>query len=444
MLVVQLAADALGEAREDIDALNVYPVPDGDTGTNMYLTVCAARDALARAREEGDDETGAGLAALGRGALLGARGNSGVVLSEMLRAACRRLGRATRGDRNAAVVAESLAMAADAAYAAVGTPVEGTMLTVVRAACDAATAALADERARTRDVVAAAAAAARGALAETPRQLRALADAGVVDAGGAAGQRRARRRRAGPHRAAAAVAMPGVRGSATPSVAPPPSGRAPGGADPATPGATPHPSADGPAYEVMYLLDADPAAVPDLRAAAGRPRRLPRRGRRRAVVERPRARRRRRGRHRGRDRGGPAAPDPGHALRRPGRRPPGGSARRPGAPPPRRPRGRRRRGRARPGRPLPRGRGPGRRARGPAAGPRPATCWRRSRPAGPTRSSCCPTTPTPSGSPTSPRPRRSRTTASASPSSPRRRRCRASPPSPCTSRPAASRPTSSR
>src|SRR5687767_4919874 len=87
---VDVATDALAEAREEIDALNVYPVPDGDTGTNMYLTVSAARDAVREATggDPGADRAAA-LAALSRGALLGARGNSGVILSEMLGALCR-------------------------------------------------------------------------------------------------------------------------------------------------------------------------------------------------------------------------------------------------------------------------------------------------------------------------------------------------------------------
>src|SRR5690349_23676518 len=80
---VDVAVDALAEAREEIDALNVYPVPDGDTGTNMYLTVVAARDALRDATDATPDLL-SGLAALRKGALLGARGNSGVILSQML------------------------------------------------------------------------------------------------------------------------------------------------------------------------------------------------------------------------------------------------------------------------------------------------------------------------------------------------------------------------
>src|SRR3954452_4803215 len=92
---VDIAVDALAGAREEIDALNVYPVPDGDTGTNMYLTMAAARDAV-RERTSGSAEAdrAATFDAFTRGALLGARGNSGVILSEMLRAIIRRIAEA--------------------------------------------------------------------------------------------------------------------------------------------------------------------------------------------------------------------------------------------------------------------------------------------------------------------------------------------------------------
>ena len=138
---VDIAVDALSEAREEIDALNVYPVPDGDTGTNMYLTIAAARDAI---REVPGAPRRAALAAFSRGALLGARGNSGVILSEMLGAIARRISSATTDDRNAEVMAEALRQATEASYAAVGEPVEGTMLTVARAASDAAVDAVKD------------------------------------------------------------------------------------------------------------------------------------------------------------------------------------------------------------------------------------------------------------------------------------------------------------
>src|SRR3954470_3821466 len=92
---VDVAVDALEAAREEIDALNVYPVPDGDTGTNMYLTVSAARDAVREATGgDAEAELGPALAAFSRGALLGARGNSGVILSEMLGALSRRIAQA--------------------------------------------------------------------------------------------------------------------------------------------------------------------------------------------------------------------------------------------------------------------------------------------------------------------------------------------------------------
>ena len=134
---VDIATDALADAREEIDALNVFPVPDGDTGTNLYLTVSAARDAIREAVQRGADLREA-LTALGRGALLGARGNSGVILSQMLGAVAHRIAHASADERNAVIVAEALREATDASYAAVAEPVEGTILTVARAASDAA------------------------------------------------------------------------------------------------------------------------------------------------------------------------------------------------------------------------------------------------------------------------------------------------------------------
>src|SRR4051812_36301726 len=246
---VDVAVDALAAAREEIDALNVYPVPDGDTGTNMYLTMSAARDAIHRAdAEEADLPTA--LAALRRGALLGARGNSGVILSQLLGALVARMGSPVPGERNAAMMAAAMSEASDAAYAAVGTPVEGTILTVARAASDAAVRRAEDERARARDVFAAAAEAAREALAHTPEQLEQLRAAGVVDAGG---------RGLSVILDAAETVLTGRR----PMPMPHPIGThtipvAVGDADL---------HAEGPAYEVMYLLDADDDAVPALRAA---------------------------------------------------------------------------------------------------------------------------------------------------------------------------------
>lgn len=247
---VDIATDALAGAREEIDALNVYPVPDGDTGTNMYLTVSAARDAVREVTDgDPDADLPTALGRLSRGALLGARGNSGVILSEMLGAIARRLAHARPDERNAVVMAEALQQSTDASYAAVGTPVEGTMLTVSRAASDAAMAAAKDAGARARDVLAAAAAAAREALAHTPEQLVTLAEAGVVDAGG---------RGLSVILDAAETVLTGRR----PVPVTAPMGRH---TIPVPVGAGQDLSPDGPSYEVMYLLDAHDAEIPVLR-----------------------------------------------------------------------------------------------------------------------------------------------------------------------------------
>lgn len=238
---VEIATDALSSAREEIDALNVYPVPDGDTGTNMFLTVSAASDALREARTADPDlSLGDGMAVLARAALMGARGNSGVILSQMLRAYVRHLAGAAIEDRPAETIAAAMAEATEASYAAVGTPVEGTMLTVSRAASDAALEA-AGRGVRTRDVFTAAAAAARAALARTPEQLEVLAQAGVVDAGGRG----------------LCVVLDAVETTATgrrPTPWSPPIGthQIPVAAAVPSDDLTP----DGPGYEVMYLLDA--------------------------------------------------------------------------------------------------------------------------------------------------------------------------------------------
>ena len=252
---VDIAVDALAEAREEIDALNVYPVPDGDTGTNMYLTVAAARDAFRQAVRDGggDSDLLAGLAGLRRGALLGARGNSGVILSQMLGAVATTIAGATAEERNASIMARALREATEGAYAAVGTPVEGTILTVIRAAAEAAEARAEQPGARARDVFADAAAAAREALARTPDQLAVLRDAGVVDAGG---------RGLSVILDAAETVLTGRR--PTPVTAPIGAHRIP---IPTSGVEHPDLTPEGPAYEVMYLLDADDAHVPSLKLA---------------------------------------------------------------------------------------------------------------------------------------------------------------------------------
>ncbi len=255
---VDIATDALSGAREEIDALNVYPVPDGDTGTNMFLTVSAARDEL-RAARAADPALSLerGMALLARAALMGARGNSGVILSQMLRAYVTHLAGVDTDDRRAQTIAAAMSAATDASYAAVGTPVEGTILSVARAASDAAMAAAELPGARARDVFTAAAAAARAALARTPDQLDVLAQAGVVDAGGRgltvvldAVETTATGRRPMPY--AAAIGTHHIPVAIAPS-------------DDLT--------EDGPAYEVMYLLDLAPEreadAITDLRRTLG-------------------------------------------------------------------------------------------------------------------------------------------------------------------------------
>ena len=295
----------------------------------------------------------------------------------MLGALALRIAQAAPDERNATVMAEAMVEATDASYAAVGTPVEGTILTVARAAAEAAVRRAEDPRARARDVFAAAAAAAREALARTPDQLRQLRDAGVVDAGG---------RGLSVILDAAETVLTGRRPVARDTRSARRPSRCRSNVDDLT--------RSGPAYEVMYLLDADDAAV----ASSGRPRaarRLAGRRRRRGALERPRPRRRRRRRDRGRHRGRPPAPGPGHPLRRAGRgsRQAGRGAR---GPPDRR---RRRRPRARaalratPARSWSRAR--------PAGARRPGCSSRRSTAPARPRSWCCPTTPTRCGPPRS-------------------------------------------
>lgn len=181
-LWARVSLDALGEARATIDALNVFPVADGDTGTNMYLTLESACAAV----EERWSEAGASLAdvasGLATGALLGARGNSGVILAQVLRGIADVAAAVPEGaDFDADVVRAGLRRAADGAYSAVAEPVEGTILTVAR---EAAEAAEAYPGADLDGLLEAVTAAAHDALARTPDLLPVLKDAGVVDSGG--------------------------------------------------------------------------------------------------------------------------------------------------------------------------------------------------------------------------------------------------------------------
>ena len=180
--------DALVVHRPTLNLLNVYPVPDGDTGSNMTMTVdsvCVDLDAL----DIGADMD-AVAAAIAHGSLMGARGNSGVILSQVLRGlsatfspvgAPDAVGGA--GSIDGRLLADGLAAASTAAYGAVMTPVEGTILTVVRESAEAAVTA-ADTGANLLGVAEAARVAGGESLARTPELLPVLAEAGVVDAGG--------------------------------------------------------------------------------------------------------------------------------------------------------------------------------------------------------------------------------------------------------------------
>ncbi len=176
--VMSTYAAALRAHREALNRLNVYPVPDGDTGTNMALTLESVV-----AEVEG---AGAGLeptcAAISHGSLMGARGNSGVILSQVLRG----ISEIVRAEQviDGPVIARALSRASEAAYGAVMKPVEGTILTVVRESAGAAVRA-ADGGAALNAVLDAAREQAGRTLEETPELLPVLKDAGVVDAGGA-------------------------------------------------------------------------------------------------------------------------------------------------------------------------------------------------------------------------------------------------------------------
>jgi DAK2 domain fusion protein YloV len=173
------AAAGLEAAVDEVNALNVFPVPDGDTGSNMMATV---RAALAEAEALGPTVSAERVsAAAAFGALMGARGNSGVITSQILRGLAEGLARKTRF--NALDLANALDLGTKAAYGAVAKPVEGTILTVIREASAAAVASA--ERERTINaVMGATTTAAQRAVAKTPTLLAILREAGVVDSGG--------------------------------------------------------------------------------------------------------------------------------------------------------------------------------------------------------------------------------------------------------------------
>jgi DAK2 domain fusion protein YloV len=292
----RLALQALGRAREEIDAINVYPVADGDTGTNLYLTVESAAQAVEAVFDAHGTSAAGGsrptlpeaFRAMSHGALIGARGNSGTILAQLLRGmrdvlAADGNGQGDgQGDVSAAGLRRALRVAAESAYEAVARPVEGTMLSVATGAADAAEAVAG--AGGLAEVARAAHSGARAALAATPGQLAALRRAGVVDAGGLG---------LVAVLAALADAVTGDTPMGPLADAPPPSTsfrpRAaepdPAGEDPAPPPAaapvTPVTSEvlsaegdfcpedgadpDGPAFEVIFLLEGADAAIAPLR-----------------------------------------------------------------------------------------------------------------------------------------------------------------------------------
>lgn len=177
--MVLAAASNLDQQKDIVNALNVFPVPDGDTGTNMSLTLNAAIKELEQAES---DEIRRLSSLLARGSLMGARGNSGVILSQFFRGFSEGLKNAKK-TATGEDVANAFIMAAETTYRAVMKPVEGTMLTVARVAGEAAEQA-AEEGGNAKEVLEAAVEGARAALADTPNILPVLKEAGVVDAGG--------------------------------------------------------------------------------------------------------------------------------------------------------------------------------------------------------------------------------------------------------------------
>jgi uncharacterized protein len=175
------AVEALSGGRARLDDLNVFPVPDGDTGTNMLLTAESAAQSLEWGSAQDRPEPAWTLFA--RGAVLGARGNSGTILAQLLRGLADQLAHQPPAD--GPTFAHAMRKAAEGAYAAVTDPEEGTFLTVARGGATAAVAACDEGRTELADVVRAAADGARTALEHTPELLEALREAGVVDAGGA-------------------------------------------------------------------------------------------------------------------------------------------------------------------------------------------------------------------------------------------------------------------
>src|SRR3954447_5388593 len=199
--VVEGALGALEARRQEINDLNVFPVADGDTGDNMALTLRAVMDEIVRLENQGEiDEIGRDqiVESVARAALLGARGNSGVILSQLIRGAAEELISRPGELVDPVLVGAAMARSAQRAYDSVGAPAEGTMLTVMRDMATEVAAGLAhmpdprlgpgaDPAAQNRriaDVLERAIEAGEASLRRGPDLLPALREAGVVDAGG--------------------------------------------------------------------------------------------------------------------------------------------------------------------------------------------------------------------------------------------------------------------
>jgi DAK2 domain fusion protein YloV len=197
--VIRAAATHLEERREEVNDLNVFPVADGDTGDNMALTLRAVSDELDRIDGQMVDEVGRTelVDALARAALMGARGNSGVILSQIVRGAAEELASRPGELVDPVLVAAAFARAADAAYESVREPAEGTMLTVFREMAHSISRRLAhmqetrlprettpaEQDALLADLLEGAVRDGERAVARTPEQLEVLRESGVVDAG---------------------------------------------------------------------------------------------------------------------------------------------------------------------------------------------------------------------------------------------------------------------
>jgi uncharacterized protein len=197
--VMSVALAHLEERREEINDLNVFPVADGDTGDNMALTMRAVLAELERleAESEGDPQRPEIVRTVARAAMMGARGNSGVILSQIVRGAAEELTTPPGRMIDPRIIAAALSNAERAAYASIRNPVEGTMLTVAREMAAAVSKKLAhweqhelspdasveEQNALLGAMLGAALEAAGEAVSHTPEQLDVLADAGVVDAG---------------------------------------------------------------------------------------------------------------------------------------------------------------------------------------------------------------------------------------------------------------------